>query len=89
MTRDRAAFAFGVLALALAGLGLWNSFTNAGALIGPALVAVAGAATVVTASFATGWLSLAGAGWAAWWLPRFLPGRAKISRRSGRPSASA
>lgn len=70
-------------------LGLWNSFTNAGALIGPALVAVAGAATVVTASFATGWLSLAGAGWAAWWLPRFLPGRAKISRRSGRPSASA
>jgi uncharacterized membrane protein YfcA len=26
MTRDRAAFAFGVLALALAGLGLWNSY---------------------------------------------------------------
>ncbi|HEY3338279.1 MAG TPA: MFS transporter [Propionicimonas sp.] len=70
-------------------LGLWNSFTNAGALIGPALVAVAGAATVVTASFATGWLSLAGAGWAAWWMPRFLPGRARISRRSGPPSASA
>lgn len=70
-------------------LGLWNSFTNAGALIGPALVAVTGAATVVTASFATGWLSLAGAGWAAWWLPRFLPGRARINRRSGRPSASA
>lgn len=58
-------------------LGLWNSFTNAGALIGPALVAVAGAATVVTASFATGWLSLAGAGWAAWWLPRFVPGRGR------------
>jgi MFS family permease len=70
-------------------LGLWNSFTNAGALIGPALVAVTGVATVVTASFATGWLSLAGAGWAAWWLPRFLPGRARINRRSGRPSASA
>ena len=70
-------------------LGLWNSFTNAGALIGPALVAVSGAATVVTASFATGWLSLAGAGWAAWWMPRFLPGRARINRRSGPPSASA
>jgi uncharacterized membrane protein YfcA len=26
MTRDRTAFAFGVLALALAGLGLWNSY---------------------------------------------------------------
>jgi MFS family permease len=65
-------------------LGLWNSFTNAGALIGPALVAVAGAVTVVTASFATGWLSLAGAGWAAWWLPRFLPGRAKIRRQPPR-----
>jgi uncharacterized membrane protein YfcA len=26
MTRDRAAFAFGVLALALAALGLWNSY---------------------------------------------------------------
>ena len=26
MTRDRAAFAFGVLALALAGLGFWNSY---------------------------------------------------------------
>ena len=70
-------------------LGLWNSFTNAGALIGPALVAVSGAATVVTASFATGWLSLAGAGWAAWWMPRFLPGRVRINRRSGPPSASA
>ncbi len=70
-------------------LGLWNSFTNAGALIGPALVAVSGAATVVTASFATGWLSLAGAGWAAWWIPRFLPGRVRINRRSGPPSASA
>jgi MFS family permease len=70
-------------------LGLWNSFTNTGALIGPALVAVTGVATVVTASFATGWLSLAGAGWAAWWLPRFLPGRSRINRRSGPPSASA
>ena len=56
-------------------LGLWNSFTGAGALIGPAIVALAGATTVVTASLATGWISLAGAGWAAWWLPRFLPGR--------------
>ena len=26
MTRDRAAFAFGILALGLAGLGLWNSY---------------------------------------------------------------
>jgi MFS family permease len=57
-------------------LGLWNSFTGAGALIGPALVAVAaGAASVVGASIATGWLTLAGAGWALWWLPRFVPGR--------------
>jgi MFS family permease len=70
-------------------LGLWNSFTNTGALIGPALVAVTGAVTVVTASFATGWLSLAGAAWAAWWLPRFVPGRERINRRSGPPSASA
>ena len=70
-------------------LGLWNSFTNAGALIGPALVAVSGAATVVTACFATGWLSLAGAGWAAWWMHRFMPGRVSINRRSGPPSASA
>ena len=59
-------------------LGLWNSFTNAGALVGPALIAIAaGAATVVSASFATGWLSLAGAGWAAWWMPRFVPGRSR------------
>ncbi len=26
MTGDRAAFAFGVIALALAGLGLWNTY---------------------------------------------------------------
>ena len=26
MTRDRAAFAFGILALSLAGLGLWNNY---------------------------------------------------------------
>lgn len=70
-------------------LGLWNSFTNAGALVGPALIAVTGAVTLVTASFATGWLSLAGAAWAAWWLPRLVPGRARINRRSGRSSASA
>ena len=59
-------------------LGLWNSLTNAGALVGPALVAVAaGTASVIAASFATGWLTLAGAGWAAWWLPRFVPGRSR------------
>ncbi|MCA0296583.1 MAG: MFS transporter [Actinobacteria bacterium] len=57
-------------------LGLWNSLTNAGALVGPAVVAVAAtASSVLAASFATGWLSLAGAGWALWWLPRFVPGR--------------
>lgn len=57
-------------------LGLWNSLTNAGALLGPGVVAVAAtASSVLAASFATGWLSLAGAGWALWWLPRFVPGR--------------
>ncbi len=57
-------------------LGLWNSLTNAGALLGPGLVAVAAsAASVLSASFATGWFTLAGAGWALWWLPRFVPGR--------------
>jgi MFS family permease len=57
-------------------LGLWNSLTGAGALIGPAVVAAtSGVAGVVTASVATGWLSLAGGAWATWWVPRLLPGR--------------
>lgn len=57
-------------------LGLWNSLTGAGSLLGPAMVAAAsGVAGVVTASVATGWVSLAGAGWAVWWVPRLLPGR--------------
>nr|WP_300142230.1 MFS transporter [Propionicimonas sp.] len=60
-------------------LGLWNSLTGAGALIGPALVAATtGVAGVVTATVATGWLSLAGGAWAVWWVPRLLPGRRPV-----------
>jgi MFS family permease len=61
-------------------LGLWNSLTGAGALLGPAVVAAAsGAAGVVTASVATGWLSLVGGAWATWWVPRLVPGRRHVS----------
>jgi MFS family permease len=55
-------------------MGLWNSVSGAGGLVGPALVTViAAASTVVAASIATGVLTLVGAGWAAWWLPRLVP----------------
>jgi MFS family permease len=65
-------------------LGLWNSLTGAGALIGPAVVAAtSGAAGVVTASVATGWLSLAGGAWATWWVPRLLPGRRHAPTENG------
>ncbi|MFT4108114.1 MFS transporter [Propionicimonas sp.] len=68
-------------------LGLWNSLTNAGALVGPAMVAAAsGVAGVVTASVATGWTSIAGAAWAAWWLPRLLPGAARLTLRPSKGS---
>ncbi len=65
-------------------LGLWNSYTGAGGLLGPAIVAAAsGAAGVVSASIVTGWATAAGAAWALAWLPRFTPGR---RRRTAGPS---
>ena len=55
-------------------MGLWNSVSGAGGLVGPAMVTViAVGSTVVVASIATGALALAGAAWAAWWLPRLVP----------------
>lgn len=57
-------------------LGLWNSLTGAGSLVGPGVVALAtGLSGVLVASVATGWLTLAGAAWAWVWVPRLLPGR--------------
>lgn len=65
-------------------LGLWNSYTGAGGLLGPAIVAAAsGVAGVVTASIVTGWATAAGAAWAMVWLPRLAPGR---RRRASGPS---
>lgn len=65
-------------------LGLWNSYTGAGGLVGPAIVAAAsGVAGVVTASIVTGWATAFGAAWAAVWLPRLTPGR---RRRADGPS---
>ncbi len=65
-------------------MGLWNSVSGAGSLVGPGMVSVISTvSTVVTASVATGVLGLVGAGWAAWWLPRLVP----RTRRS-RPPAS-
>jgi MFS family permease len=55
-------------------LGLWNSYTGTGGLLGPAMVALA--PSVVGAGSATGWVSLVGAAWALWWVPRLLPARA-------------
>ena len=61
-------------------MGLWNSVSGAGSLVGPAMVSVISAvSTVVQASVATGVLGLVGAGWAAWWLPRLVP-RTRRSR---------
>ena len=55
-------------------MGLWNSVSGAGGLVGPAMVSViAVGSTVVVASVATGALTLVGAAWAAWWLPRLVP----------------
>ncbi|HET7725172.1 MAG TPA: MFS transporter [Propionibacteriaceae bacterium] len=55
-------------------MGLWNSVSGAGSLLGPGMVAALTAvSTVVSASVATGVLGLVGAGWAAWWLPRLVP----------------
>lgn len=55
-------------------MGLWNSVSGAGSLLGPGMVAaLTTLSTVVTASVATGLLGLVGAGWAAWWLPRLVP----------------
>ncbi len=55
-------------------LGVWNSLTGAGTLAGPGLITVVTAAsTVVAASMATGVLSLVGAAWALWWVPKFVP----------------
>jgi MFS family permease len=57
-------------------LGVYNSYVGTGSLIGPGLVtAAAAAAGVVTASVLTGGLSLVGAVWAAWWVPRLIPRR--------------
>lgn len=57
-------------------LGVYNSYVGTGSLIGPGLVTVASAtAGVVTASVLTGGLSLLGAAWAAWWVPRLIPRR--------------
>lgn len=55
-------------------MGVWNSLVGAGALVGPGLItAVTAASTVVAASMATGVLSLVGAAWALWWVPKFVP----------------
>jgi MFS family permease len=57
-------------------LGVYNSYVGAGSLIGPGIVSVAAATTgVVTAGVLTGGLSLFGAAWAAWWVPRLIPRR--------------
>jgi MFS family permease len=57
-------------------LGVYNSYVGTGSLIGPGLVTIASAtAGVVTASILTGGLSLLGAAWAAWWVPRLIPRR--------------
>jgi MFS family permease len=70
-------------------MGLWNSVSGAGGLVGPALVTViAAASTVVAASIATGVLTLVGAGWAAWWLPRLVPRTRPIPPRTT-PGASS
>lgn len=55
-------------------LGVWNSLAGAGTLVGPGLITVTTAvSTVVAASMATGVLSLFGAAWALWWVPKFVP----------------
>lgn len=63
-------------------LGAYNSYVGAGSLLGPGMVTIATAAAgVLTASVLTGGLSLVGAAWAAWWVPRLIP-----RRRPGRPA---
>lgn len=63
-------------------MGVWNSVSGAGGLVGPAIVSiVAVGSTVVVASIATGALTLVGAAWAAWWLPRLVP-RTRPSTRA-------
>ncbi len=62
-------------------MGVWNSFVGAGGFAGPAIIAVAtSVASVVVAGVATGALALAGAAWAAVWLPRFTSRTARAPR---------
>ncbi|WP_051208039.1 MFS transporter [Propionicicella superfundia] len=66
-------------------MGLYNSLVGTGSLVGPALVTVAtGIAGIVTASFLTGGLALAGAVWAAHWVPRLIP-RPRLRESQGPP----
>jgi MFS family permease len=68
-------------------MGVWNSVSGAGGLVGPAIVSiVAVGSTVVVASIATGALTLVGAAWAAWWLPRLVP-RTRPSTRGASSSS--
>jgi MFS family permease len=70
-------------------MGLCNSVSGAGGLVGPAMVTViASVSTVVTASMATGALGLVGAGWAAWWLPRLVPRTRRVTPPD-RPGAAS
>ncbi|WP_022909622.1 MFS transporter [Aestuariimicrobium kwangyangense] len=56
-------------------MGLYNSITGAGVLLGPAVVAaVTAAAGVLVAAAATGGLTLAGGAWLFAVLPRYAPG---------------
>lgn len=54
-------------------IGLWNSVVGTGQLLGPGIISAVAAAGVATAGIVTGALALAGAGWAAYWVPRLVP----------------
>lgn len=70
-------------------MGVWNSLTGGGQLVGPGIVTAATAmATVTVAGVATGVISLVGAAWAAYWLPRLVPGPRAADRKPGAPDFS-
>lgn len=66
-------------------MGVYNSLVGTGSLLGPALVSIAtGVSGLVVASWLTGGLSLLGAAWTAYAIPKYTPRARSSGRTRGR-----